>query len=200
MNFLLILDAGHGGLHNGHYHCLAGGKKYKHRPPHEFHGNGWFFEGVWNRRMVNAIAEQARQAGIETKVISHEYLDISLTQRVRTINALAKGRNALMISCHANASPSHTGRGWEVFTSPGRTRSDKFAEILTQKVQDTKLMRMRGIKEARFTMVTGTHCPAVLVEWGFFDQVQDALILHDEKNINRFAEATIKAIQQYLKT
>ena len=98
----------------------------------------------------------------------------------------ANERNsALLVSIHLNAGG---GTGFEVFTSPGQTRSDQAATAIISSMrqegpyadQRARLDLADGDpdKEARFTVLTKTTGPAVLVELGFIDTSEEFFSSH----------------------
>ncbi|RME93360.1 MAG: N-acetylmuramoyl-L-alanine amidase [Bacteroidetes bacterium] len=202
-DFLVFLDAGHGGLDaNGNY-VTAPSKQAKHSRG-TFHQDGWFFEGVWNRTLTNAVARKLERLQIPYYMVSHEYEDMHLSYRVDLANWLAKKvKHTLYISNHANAGGGRA-RGFEVFTSPGRTKSDQVAELHWNNVKDLlgdRISRYRSDtgdgdhdKEARFYVLTRTSMPAILVEHLFFDNYEDAKLLMDDEIVERFAEAQVRTI------
>lgn len=79
------------------------------------------------------------------------------------------------ISIHCNAGPPGSGDGFEVFTSPGLTASDRlavdlftaFAKEFPEKRKRMDLSDGDVDKEARFAVLMRTHCRAVLFELEF---------------------------------
>lgn len=204
---MVFLDAGHGSYHpeTGEY-VTAPNKQFKHRTG-EYHGDGWFYEGVWNRQQLARVYMRLRKLGIPCLIVSHAWKDRPLMQRVEIANWYH--RNYMpgdLWSFHANASVSHRGRGYEIYTSPGHTNSDIMASFHYQHTYDLLGSRIRmrpdtsdgdHDKEARFTMLQETIMPAALIEHLFFDQPSDAALLFDEEICELFAEATVRAIIEY---
>ncbi len=220
-NFCVYLDAGHGGIdENGQY--VTAGKWFKHNQG-EFHGNGYFFEGVFNRILTDKVAAKLANLGIEFLMVSHEYLDLTLPTRVNKANWYhVNYKPGIFISNHANASRSHNARGFEVYTSRGVTSADRLAEFHWKNVNQLLVVdinedrsstrrlrepiRMRTDKsdgdhdrEENFYVLRKTIMPAMLVEHLFFDNLQDALLLMDDEVVELFAEAQVRTVIQYLK-
>jgi N-acetylmuramoyl-L-alanine amidase len=93
----------------------------------------------------------------------------------------------LFISYHFNAASSpNTKLSWEVFTTPGQNNSDKFATFAGNRhavLFPNQSMRADTSdgdldKEANFTVIKGTNCPAILFEGEFIHTA------HGEKSIN----------------
>ncbi len=200
-DFCVFLDAGHGGLDQKGNYVTAPSKQFEHSSG-SFHKGGWFYEGVWNRILTNRVAAKLQGLGIPHIIVSHEYLDVSLQYRVDKANWYYKNyKKGVFISNHSNASGSHQARGFEVYTTPGVTKSDTVAEFHWENVKELMedLISLRSDssdgdhdKEARFFVLTRTAMPAILVEHLFFDNLADAKLLMDDEIVERFAEAQVR--------
>ncbi len=202
-DFCVYLDAGHGGLDQKGNYVTAPSKQFQHSTS-DFHDGGWFYEGVWNRTLTDRVAAKLKELGIHHVVVSHEYLDVSLHYRVDKANWYYRNyKKGIFISNHSNASSSHRARGFEVYTTPGVTKSDTVAEYHWENVKDllSDYIELRSDtsdgdhdKEARFFVLTRTAMPAILVEHLFFDNYEDAKLLMDDEIVERFAEAQVRTI------
>ena len=202
-DFCVFLDAGHGGLDKNGKYVTAPSKQFKHDKG-EFHGDGWFYEGVFNRTLTNRVAAKLSNLGICNVIVSHEYLDISLHYRVNVANWYHRNyKKGLYISTHANASSSGKARGFEVYTTRGKTKSDKVATLLYENVQELMGDRIKyrpsrsdgdPDREANFFVLKNTAMPAILIEHLFFDNFDDASLLMDDEIVERFAEAQVRTI------
>jgi len=220
--FMVILDPGHGGLNpyrwsNTSQYTTFPAKAFQHRKvmplpgetkPQVFMGNGWFFEGVWNRWLVLEVRTMLKTLGVPFWDVADSYKDISLKDRVILANRLAKAhKHTLYVSSHANASATHLARGYEVYSSPGDTASDAIAEWhwqWTAKLFGDKLKMRADVqdgdhdREARFYVLTQTKMPAILVEHLFFDNIHDAHLLMREDVRQAFAYAQVCTILQFI--
>lgn len=204
--YCIYLDAGHGGLDERGNYVTAPGKQFRHSQG-RFHGDGWFYEGVWNRNMVDRVAAKLGLLGIDYVFLHHDYLDMTLEQRVEKANWYHRNyKPGVVISTHANASVSHNARGYEIYTSPGRTGADPLAERHWNQVEtllgDKIAMRSQRAdgdhdKEANFFILRRTVMPAILIEHLFFDNFEDANLLFDDEVIELFAEAQVRTIIQH---
>ncbi len=202
-DFCVFLDAGHGGLDKTGKYVTAPSKQFKHDKG-EFHGDGWFYEGVFNRILTNRVAAKLTNLSVPNIIVSHEYLDISLHYRVDLANWYHKNyKKGLFISNHANASSSGRARGFEVYTTRGKTKSDEVATLHYKNVQDLLGDRIKYRpersdgdvdREANFFVIKNTAMPAILVEHLFFDNFDDASLLVDDEIIERFAEAQVRTV------
>lgn len=205
-DFCVYLDAGHGSLDKAGKYVTAPNKQFEHSQG-SFHIDKWFYEGVWNRVLTNRVASKLDQLGISNVIVSHEYVDISLQYRVGRANWLYKNyKKGIFISNHANASSSHRASGFEVYTTPGKTKSDKIAEMHWGNVKKLlgSRIKMRSDtsdgdhdKEARFFVIKKTKMPAILVEHLFFDNFEDAQLLMNDEIVERFAEAQLRTVLGY---
>ncbi len=206
IDFCVYLDAGHGGIDSNGKYVTAPNKQFEHASG-TFHNGGWFYEGVWNRKLTDLVAKKLSNLGIQHLIVSHEYLDLSLSYRVKMANWYHRNfKKGIFISNHSNASGSHRARGFEVYTTPGKTKSDSIAEKHWENVKDLlgDTIKMRPDtsdgdhdKEARFYVIKNTVMPAILVEHLFFDNKDDAKLLMKDLIVEQFAEAQVRTIIDY---
>lgn len=205
-DFYLYLDAGHGGLIPGTCeYTTAPSKMYDHGAGYNFHDGGKFFEGVFNRDVANKVIDKMKWKRKDHFVIPlhHPYEDTPLKNRTDYANKLYKqGQNGILISIHANAGK---GTGFEVYTSPGNTKSDMIAEFIYMEVKK----RFPGYKlrpdirdgdpdkEAPFWMLTKSAMPAVLIECGFFDNPDDAEMMMDGIFQDKIAAIIVQAYEVF---
>jgi len=171
--YLYIFDPGHGGLVDGKYQTAG-----KRSP--KFSDGRVLFEGVNNRDNVQRIMKSFRENGLEcVDVVSSEY-DVSLIERVKKANKLSKERKCVYISIHSDANGDGVkwdqASGMSVYTSKGQTRSDIFASIVIDSLQEKFLSTIKWRtdktdgdedKEENFYVLKNTDCPAILCELGF---------------------------------
>ena len=205
-DFCVFLDAGHGGLDKNGKYVTAPSKQFKHSKG-EFHGDGWFYEGVFNRVLTDRVAAKLTTLGISNIIVSHEYVDISLHYRVDMANWYNKNyKKGLFISNHSNASGSGRARGFEIYTTRGKTKSDKVATLHYENVQDLMGDRIKyrperskdgdPDREKNFFVIKNTAMPAILIEHLFFDNFDDASLLMNDEIVERFAEAQVRTAIQ----
>lgn len=170
-----LLVNGHGGVINGIYQTEG-----KRSP--QWADGSILYEGEFNRGVVARLAELCTAADIRYTLIAPEQKDISLGERVRRANVIYKeDRTAILVSIHTNAGG---GRGYEIFTSPGETRSDAIATVFFDEMaSEFPQEKMRQDtsdgdpdKEAEFYMLTRTNCPAILTENFFMDNERECRV------------------------
>jgi N-acetylmuramoyl-L-alanine amidase len=206
--FLICLDAGHGGMRNGtgpEKYVTYPSKCYQHRTG-KFHSYGWFFEGVFNRSLANYLEQYLLDYGFKVKKIYEPINDTTLNKRCQLANSYASvAKHSVLVSIHGNAAAATTARGWEIFTSPGETKADLLATCIGEQVKNAtpgwvhRADYLDGDldREARFTMLTNVSMPAVLSENGFFTNYSDAGLMIDLSWQQSIAKAHAKGILDY---
>lgn len=188
-------------LDNGH------GEETKGKRSPVWSGGDQLFEWEFNRSVVERISRRLVKEGIVGVSLVPEREDISLKNRIRRCNGIVADANragdqCVLVSVHANASG---GTGFEVYTSPGKTRSDDLAEMFLDSASIyLRLFQQRkdysdgdGDKESRFFMLTRSHCPAVLTENLFMDTERDCRFLISDFGRDLIAEMHVEAICVY---
>ena len=130
--------------------------------------------------------------------------DIALSTRASLANDywLRKSKpKSMFISLHANAFSSDTARGTETYIAKNAsTTSKNFAKVLNDNIVNTMKQidsgtKDRGVKTENFTVIYKAAMPSVLVEYGFYTNLNDLKIL--KNNRDELVEATVKAICDY---
>lgn len=198
--FQYIIDPGHGGINplTGIY--VTPGK----RSP-EWEDGTVFYEGVGNREIARILADLLRAQGIDVAFTASpdDWIDWPLKTRVKKANRLHKAKPAVLISIHSNASDIPAASGFEVYTSPGESKSDKIATYwyyhhgaMFPKLKGRRCLGDGDVdKEARFTVLTDTNCPAILVETMFHTNRQDCATLQSESGKEKIALAILQTIE-----
>ncbi len=192
---IVLLDNGHGGLINGTYQTPG-----KRSPV--WNDGSQLFEGEFNRAIVNGIIEELTRRKIKYVNIAPEYRDVTLQTRVNRANHYP-ARASFYLSIHANAAPPHVAGqadGYEVYTSPGSTKSDKIATIFG--LEFKKIFPNRALrhdfsdgdldKEAKFFVLKKTRMPAILTENFFMDNEDEC------RNILMTRQGRDKIVQYHM--
>lgn len=210
-----ILDAGHGGIVDGKY--VTSGKRCYYKegeplgqdPKFEDIADDWIYEGVNNRIIRDMVSEILKDEGIKHYYVNDSEEDMPNWKRADHANkiaALHPELNFVFISIHSNAFKPNTGTGNEVFTTKGKTKSDKFGDIMIEEIEESfpdMPFRKDTVsdgdkdKEANFTVIYKTSMPAFLIEFGFMDNYEDFIIINSEEGQKRMAIAIVEAIIRF---
>lgn len=194
-------------LDNGHAQSTVG--KYSPR----FSDDTRFYEYSFNRDIVKRVAEGLEKLNIKYHILVPEIVkDIPLTTRAARANSYAAeyGKDkCLLISIHANAFGDgekwNNARGWSVYTTKGKTKSDDYATIVFNEAQ--KLLPQYGMTlrrdmgdgdpdfEENFTILYKSTMPAILTENLFFTNKTDVEFLMSEEGKDVIAKIHINAIK-----
>lgn len=196
--YLWIIDAGHGGIDDDGKYTTAPAKMHHHTnvvPAFTI------YEGVINREIADRVTYALLEANIDYAHVYDEVEDTSLPNRVNTADAIyAKDKRAIYLSIHSNAGG---GTGFEVFTSPGQTKSDKIANIFCEVYKKnfpnfpfrSDKSDHDDDKESAFFVLRKTDCPSILVENLFFDNLKEAEFLMSQAGQDAIANCIVDAIK-----
>jgi N-acetylmuramoyl-L-alanine amidase len=197
MNKILYIDAGHGGLDAaGNYTTPSTkGKFFDHKTAGKFHKAGIFYEGVWNRSFAAKFIELATQAGFHCVPVYDPIQDTLLGKRVENANIYSKevvGGKGIYLSFHSNAFNTKN-RGFHLFHHPnskaGKQIGLQLVSPLNKVFKDRGSVSVNALREGWmdakktqiFYVLEATSMPALLFEFGFFDNLEDAKMLFDEQ-------------------
>lgn len=192
--------------------------------------DGNFRECVYSREIVKLIQTKLKQHNIDS-IIDYESLQPNdkmkastakleqsreLTWRANFVNNLCSKygtNNCIYISVHVNAAGSDgkwkSARGWSVYTSFSKTKSDDLATCLYNEAKellpkDNKHYVRSDFSdgdpdyEANFYVLTKTKCPAVLTENLFQDNKDDVKFLLSDEGKNIIVDIHVNGILKYL--
>lgn len=179
----------------------------------EFTENGRFKEWKYTRVIANDVVDILKSMGYDARLVTPEKDDISLSERVRRINAICNkegASNVLMVSIHSNAvgdsSQWMQGKGWEAYTTRGETVSDKLATYLYKRaeknIKDRKIREDKtdgdSDKEADFYIIKNAKCAAVLTENFFYDNKDDLKYLTSDEGVQAVVRLHVEGIIDYI--
>ncbi len=198
----IILDPGHGGKDAGAVNSLG-------------------TEAQYNLDVATRLKSLLEKQGFRVLLTRDSNRYLTLQERVNLANRV--NENAIFISIHFNA--GGTARGLETFTlSPvgvahyGRgvnegdfiTRQGNAQDsanvalatavhgsVLNHLNEDKTYTLDRGIKRARFSVLTGVKHPAILFEGGFMSHPYEAKLIHTPGYRNAIAAGMLKGIVKY---
>ena len=196
----VILDPGHGGKDPGAT-------------------NPFGTESNYNVKVAGLVKKQLVAKGFKVVMTRDSNVYLSLQERVDFANAVQE--SAVYVSIHFNSGGS-SARGIETFTlsPPGEPHYDhdfKAADLQTRagnehdsanialatSVHGSILRRLgtntldRGIKRARFSVLSGVRHPAILLEGGFMSHPYEARLLEKPEYQNAIASGVVDAIGKY---
>ena len=163
-------------------------------------------EYEFNRDLVKRIHGKLDLLQIANKILIPEVIDIRLNVRCDRANEIYRQNSkAFLISVHGNAGG---GKGWEIYTSPGETKSDEIAtEFFNVAKKYLSGFRMRADhsdgdpdKESKFYILVNTNCPAILTENLFFDNEDECKFMLSDIGREVIADMHVKAIVNFLKS
>lgn len=191
-NRIVILDNGHGINTPGKCSPDKSLKEYK-----------------WNREFVDKLIPLLENEGYTVFKIVTEDKDISLSERANRANKIITKHgagNCVFISVHVNAAGNGNwmnATGWEVYSTKGKTNSDKLAECLCNACLEENVKLRKDTsdgdkdKESNFTVIYKTNCPAVLTENLFMDSKTDLEILKSEEGVQKLLNIHVKGINRF---
>ena len=196
----VVLDPGHGGKDPGAT-------------------NPYGTEATYNLKLAGMVKKELEKQGYKVLMTRDSNTYLSLQERVNFANAIKE--RAIYVSIHFN-SGGRAARGIETFTlsPPGvshygrglrpddnQTRAgnehDSANIALATSVHGSILRRLgkntldRGIKRARFSVLSGVRHPAILLEGGFLSHPYEARLIENQAYQNHLAAGIVDAIAKY---
>lgn len=196
----VVIDAGHGG-----------------KDPGATNSRGT--EARYNLSVANKLKTLLQNKGYKVVMTRDSDRYLTLQQRVDLANAVRE--SAIFVSIHFN-SGGRAARGIETFTlSPpgiahygrGFVPADNISRAgnehdsaniaLATSVHGSILRRVgkntldRGIKRARFSVLSGVRHPAILLEGGFMTHPYEARLIENDTYQNALANGICDAINKY---
>jgi N-acetylmuramoyl-L-alanine amidase len=196
----VILDPGHGGKDPGATNSLG-------------------TEARYNLKVAGRTKSLLEARGFRVVMTRTSDRFLSLQERVDLANAVREeaifisihfnsgGRNARGIETFTLSPPgvSHYGRG--VIASDSQSRAgnehDSANIALATSVHGSMLRRLqkhtfdRGIKRARFSVLSGVRHPAILMEGGFMSHPYEARLIDNDAYQNSLANSIVDAVVKY---
>ncbi len=177
---LVMIDAGHGGADVGATR----------------NGN---HEKDITLAMSLQLGRFLQQMGYAVAYTRTEDIEIDLEPRV----AMADNANAsVFVSIHVNSldASSSEVNGVETYHAPGSSLGNSFANLVQQQIIASTGANDRGVRSARFYVVTKTSMPAILVETGFITSPSESSKLINPIYQGKMAEAIAIGVDQFLRS
>lgn len=139
----------------------------------------------------------------QVKLSREEDIFVPLEEQARMANTWGAD---IFLCLHFNAATSPQAKGFEVWTSPGQTNADAWAQSIYEGLQrDGKLGPGRmdmtdgdADKEARFAVLRLTKMPAVLIEYGFLSNPDTEARFRRLSAVDDLAFATLDGLTHHL--
>ena len=209
---IILIDGGHGSNteQNGKFSPLL---ESDMKIGDEFTNKGRFREWKYNRVIADLIVTKLKSMGYDARLVVPEDKDISLSERIRRINTICNkvgAANVMLVSIHSNAKGNGTAwenaKGWEAYTTRGKTKSDTLAEFLYKRADknlDGRKIREDWTdgdrdKEADFYIIKKAYCPAVLTENFFYDNKDDLKYLTSEEGVHSVVRLHVEGIVDFI--
>lgn len=192
-NTLILIDNGHGSNTPGKCSPDRRLREYK-----------------WTREVAQMLLDRLTAEGFEAKRIVTEDYDVSLTERVRRVNAYCDARsvkNCVLISIHINAAGNGdwlNASGWAGFVAPNASNNSKrLAKILHDEAIARGLQGNRSVPPGQywtgnFTIIKKTNCPAVLTENLFQDNRKEVEYLLSDIGKKTLVDLHVAGLKKYL--
>jgi N-acetylmuramoyl-L-alanine amidase len=195
---MVVLDPGHGGADTGARASSLGNEK------------------AVTLVIARLVAERLKASDVQARLTRDRDSDVPLAARARA--AAAHGAD-VFVSIHINSATnaavsgietyllaatgfnSTLGRNRDTDNTPGN-RYDAASQLLAYDVHRAMLARSgaadRGIRRARFEVLSSASCPAVLVECGFMSNPREAASMSMSAYRSRIADGITHGILSYL--
>jgi len=197
----VILDPGHGGKDQGATNALG-------------------TEANYNFKLALSVKKLLEAKGFKVVMTRTSDVYISLQERVDLANAVKE--NAIFISLHLNTTNGSSAHGIETFTlsptgiahygsnyKPSDSQDrlgnehDSANIALATALHGSMLRRLgkntfdRGIKRARFSVLSGVTHPAILFEGGFMSHPYESRLIDNPAYQTALANGVVDAITKY---
>lgn len=201
--YCYLIDAGHGGWlidkeHPNGYYPTAGKRSPK------IDGKTLIYEGVNNRANCEVLIQEFKNRSIDYVYLTDTQQDISLKERVRRANEIGKQKKCIYISMHSNAAGNGANwanaRGISLHIAKKHSQNTElFTGFLWEELQKEfqGVTRFRGIRFNDFYVVKYTSMPAVLCEWGFHDNLEDAKLMLTDEWRQKISNSICNAIEEF---
>ena len=104
---------------------------------------------------------------------------------------------ALFISVHCNAFSNSGANGVETYHAPNAVKGERLARLLNEELIKFGGLNNRGVKAARFYVMTHSQCPASLIELGFITNPREERLLASDDYQQKLAQAITNAVNRY---
>ena len=125
------------------------------------------------------------------------YLSLATDDNARALEAFEDSSLKLGDTASLEHSQQLDKTLWDMTLTENRMESGELASYICESVEESLLIKNRGVRTARFYVLKHSRIPAVLVEGGYISNRYEELKLRDPKFIDRLAEAVARGILRY---
>lgn len=160
-------------------------------------------ENEFNKAVVDLLDQELKRCGFRTMQTAPTDKDTPLKERTDKAN---KAKCDLLISIHFNAMGStfaySAAKGFSVHIQPGNksnpnSSAHKFARLAIEELSKGTVQTNRGIVGQDLHMTRESNMPAVLVECGFMDDPEEALLMINPEFQKEVAGELARAVCRY---
>ena len=103
----------------------------------------------------------------------------------------------IFISVHCNAFSNGSANGMETYHAPTAVQGRRLATLLNEELEQLGGLNNRGVKGARFYVMTHSKCAASLIELGFITNPREEKLLASDDYQQKLAQAITNAVNRY---
>lgn len=178
--FVVVVDAGHGGTDSG-----AEGRRKKEKD----------INLAISKKLDKVIRKNSKDIKVVMTRRKDEY--ISLADRAGFANFINAN---LFISIHSNASERNPNAyGTEVYVHRhSSAKSERLAHIIADKLRTHARRNDKGVKKANFQVLRESTMPCALVEVGFISNREEENFISSKNGVRLIAESIYLAVAEYV--
>ena len=125
------------------------------------------------------------------------YLSSATDDNARALEAFEDSSLKLSESADAEHSKTLDKTLWDMTLTENRMESGELASYICASVDESLVIKNRGVRTARFYVLKHTNIPSVLVEAGYISNRLEEMKLKDPQVLGRLAEAVARGILRY---
>lgn len=177
--------------------------------------DGRFLEAQFNREISRNIVCELKDRGYDAELLVNESTDISLKERVSRANSYSSrlGKyQVIIVSIHANAFGNGkewtSPKGWSVYTSKGKTESDRLATCIAEAARKyLPTLQLRGDfsdqdidYEESFYILKENHISSRTHRKRIFTNKEDLAYIESREGKRAITYLHVEGIIEYLMT
>lgn len=139
--------------------------------------------------IAERVTDYLRAAGLEVKLFQADWLE-------QICDASNYWDSDLFVSIHCNAAEDACACGTETFYFYGSDAGRRLARCIQNQIVHSLGTVWRRVEGRGFAVLSGTKCPAVLIETAFISNVDEARLLVERED--DFARAIARGVTDYL--